>query len=37
VNVAECLKKRKNTLAVGAKVFLLGLGGEQRVVEHKGI
>lgn len=30
-------KRKKNTLAVGAKVFLLGLGGEQRVLEYKGI
>jgi hypothetical protein len=29
--------KTKNTITIGAMVFFLGLGGEQRVLEHKGI
>jgi len=32
---AKKSKKTKNTAAVGATVFFLGLGGEQRVLEYK--
>jgi hypothetical protein len=28
-------EKRKNITAVGAMMFFLGLGGEQRVLVHK--
>ena len=37
MDLPKWLQKGKNTIAVGAMVFFLGLGGEQRVLEHKGI